>query len=87
MSDTHAESAAHRPASSRPAAPRTSDDGIRAIIRDNDTTALNGGPARHWFAPGETERARTPRFAAKFASAILIWGALVGLLMLLALTA
>jgi hypothetical protein len=60
------------------------EDRDRALAEANDTTALNGGPARHWFRRGEGESLPTPLRRAKIASALFLWGALLTSVLLLA---
>lgn len=77
MSGTHADS--ERP---RPGAHDARD---RAQALDNDTTALNGGPARHWFLRAEGERLPTPRTRSKLGVAVILWGTLLlGVLIMVA---
>lgn len=73
MSDLHSETAA----------PRSKTATGPATDATNDTAALNGGPAQHWFAPGVKEARPTPRITAKLGSALLIWGGLLVFLLIL----
>jgi hypothetical protein len=57
------------------------DDGTPPPL--NDTSALNGGDAWHWFIPGGRDRSRTPMLRRKVIVASVFWAILaVGLLML-----
>ena len=55
------------------------------LAETNDPTALNGGPARHWYDSSETEPLKTPRRGTKVATSIFLWGVLLaGVLFLMA---
>jgi hypothetical protein len=54
--------------------PRVSAEQERLLERVNDPTALNGGSARHWYAPNRTERTPTRRQRSKLIVAVILWG-------------
>jgi hypothetical protein len=55
------------------------------LERTNDATALNGGSAWHWYAPGRPEQTPTPRQRIKLGVSIILWGTVaVGAVMLAA---
>jgi hypothetical protein len=66
-----------------PAPGRPDRERDRILAETNDTTALNGGPARHWFQPGVDEPLETPRRGVKLGVAIGVWGMLAVAVLLL----
>ncbi len=83
---TETDAAPERTQAERAPPQRTAAERDRALLEANDTAALNGGPARHWFEREAAESLETPRRGAKLGVSLVLWGTLaVGLLMLAAL--
>ena len=73
------------PANGEPRNVRVSTESDKRLERINDATALNGGSAWHWYAPGRVEQTPTPHQRIKIVVAILLWGTVAaGALMLAA---
>jgi hypothetical protein len=61
-------------ANEQPRDTRIPGESDRQLERINDATALNGGSAWHWYAPGRPEQTPTPRQRIKLGVSIILWG-------------